>query len=115
MDLSLPVSVDSPSREMEVRGALLARGWAREKGGGRVDPVEFLLDGRPIVPESVRRTRRPDVAAAIPGLGSPDDIGWEALLAAPPPGGGKKRSLVVVFRTPDGRVRSYDPVRFTWE
>jgi hypothetical protein len=117
IDLSLPVSVDSPSRGASVHGALVSRGWARERGGGRVDPVRFLLDGRPIVPVSIRRIHRPDVTAAIPDVGSPEGIGWEATFR-PPPADEEKRhevSLVVVFQTPDGRVRAYDPVPFSWE
>jgi hypothetical protein len=117
IDLSLPVSVDSPSRGAAVLGALVSRGWARERGGGRVDPVNFLLDGRPITPDSIRRIHRPDVAAAIPEVGSPEGIGWEATFRPPSPGEETRRehSLVVVFQTPDGRVRAYDPVRFSWD
>lgn len=115
VDIGLPGSVDAPVRGSVVRGTLIARGWAREKNGGLVEPFEFLLDGERIVPVSVRRTRRKDVSVFVPGTGDPDGIGWEADFAPIAAGRAGSHALVVVFRTADGRVRAYDPIRFTWE
>ncbi|MFN7989066.1 MAG: glycosyltransferase family 39 protein [Thermoanaerobaculia bacterium] len=103
-------SVDEPIEGSAVREPLRVRGWCQERGGVVVVPVEFRVDGRSVVPASLVRTARPDVAAAIPGVGDASRAGYEAVL--PPrsvaPG---RHVLEVVFETEDRR-RVYPPRTF---
>ena len=112
-DISLPVAVDEPRPMAEVRGLLRVRGWCQQLGGGAIDPVEFRLDGVLLEAPTVARTPRPDVAAAVPAIGDARRAGWETVITPGTIAPGD-HSLVVVFRTPDGRVRRYDPVPFRW-
>jgi hypothetical protein len=114
VDTDLPAAVDEPAEGAEVRGALRARGWCAQFGGGAADPVEFRLDGALLPRPAVSRFPRPDVAAAIPRIGSAASAGWEAVFPRGTASAGD-HSLVVTFRTPDGRTRAYPARRFRWE
>jgi hypothetical protein len=114
VDNGLPTAVDEPAEGAEVRGALRARGWCSQAGGGAVDPVEFRLDGALLARPAVLRFPRPDVAAAVPWIGTAELAGWEAVFQRGTASAGD-HSLVVTFRTPDGRTRAYPARRFRWE
>lgn len=114
VDNGLPVAVDEPAEGAEVRGALRARGWCAQPGGGAADPVEFRLDGALLARPAVSRFPRPDVAAAVPWIGTAARAGWEAVFPRGTASAGD-HSLVVTFRTPDGRTRAYPARRFRWE
>ncbi len=109
-DDDLLSSVDEPMEGSAVREPLRVRGWCQERGGVAVDPVEFRVDGRSVVPASLVRTPRPDVAAAIPEVGDASRAGWEAVLPAGSVAPGS-RVLEVVFET-DDRRRVYPPRTF---
>ena len=66
----------------------------------------MLLDGAERAPARFRRTARPEVAAAVPVLGSCATAGYEASVALGPEDAGA-RDLSVVFRSRDGRERHY--------
>ena len=104
-------SVDDPSEAAVVQEPVRVRGWCQERGGGPVAPVEFRIDGMVVSPESLVRTARPDVAAAIPEVGDASRAGYEAFLpvGAIPPG---EHVLEVVFEALDRR-RVYPARRFT--
>ncbi len=108
-DESLPVALDEPAEGQLLHDVLRARGWCQERGGGRIEPRVFRVDGRPIPVLTLKRTPRPDVAAAIPAIGDGSAAGWEATLSSAGLAPGEHR-LVVVFATPDGRWRR-SPVR----
>jgi hypothetical protein len=103
-DIGLLGSIDDPAEGAEVRGSLVVRGWARVPGQDLT--VHVLLDGIERTPEEFRRTARPDVEAALPGLGSCATAGYEARVVLGPADAGA-RKLAVVFRSRDGRERHY--------
>ena len=63
VDDAIPAVLDEPAEGARVTLTFRARGWCQERGGGRVDPVEFRLDGLRIVDAQSRGRRGPDVAA----------------------------------------------------
>ncbi len=105
-DDGIPASIDEPAEGARVTPPFRARGWCQERGGGRVDPVEFSLDGFPFEETRVTRTPRPDVAAALPAIGDARYAGWEALLSPRVPPG--RHMLKVTFQAGDRR-RVYPP------
>jgi hypothetical protein len=109
-DLGLLGSIDEPVAGAEVRGTLFVRGWARVPGQDLT--VHVVLDGVERKPEEFRRTSRPEVAVAVPGLGSCATAGYEASVVLGPRDVGV-RNLAVVFRSRDGRERHYPSRRIT--
>ncbi|MBK9062404.1 MAG: hypothetical protein IPL89_04290 [Acidobacteria bacterium] len=110
-DHGFPASIDVPAEGAVVRGALDVTGWSQTpEGPGEI--VEFRVDQDRRSPSAFTRTPRRDVAAAIPGLGSCGTAGYEARLA-PLPGDAASHVLRVVFRAPDGRVRTLERA-FEW-
>ena len=106
LDDGIPASIDEPAEGARVTPPFRARGWCQERGGGRVDPVEFRLDGFLLEETRVTRTPRPDVAVAIPGIGDASAAGWEALLSPNVTPG--RHVLTVTFQAGDRR-RVYPP------
>ena len=105
-DDGIPAAVDEPVEGARVTPPFRARGWCQERGGGRVDPVEFRLDGFLLEGTRVARRPRPDVAAVIPAIGDASAAGWETLLSPKVAPG--RHLLTVVFRAGDRR-RVYPP------
>ncbi|MBK9062730.1 MAG: glycosyltransferase family 39 protein [Acidobacteria bacterium] len=105
-DDAIPAGLDEPAEGARIALPLRARGWCQEKGGGRVDPVEFRLDGLRIVEVTVTRMPRPDVAAVLPAIGDAREAGWEAVLS--PRVGPGRHVLTVTFQAGDRR-RVYPP------
>ena len=101
VDDAIPAGFDEPAEGARVSLPFHARGWCQEKGGGRVDPVEFRLDGLLVVEATVTRTPRPDVAAVIPAIGDAREAGWEAVLAPSVEPG--RHVLTVTFQAGDRR------------
>lgn len=101
VDDSIPVGFDEPVEGARVALPLRARGWSQEKGGGRVDPVEFRFDGLLVADATVTRFPRPDVAEVIPTIGDAREAGWEAVLA--PRVGPGRHVLTVTFQAGDRR------------
>ena len=114
IDDGIPSSIDEPGEGELVKGPLKVRGWCAEPGGAEVTPVEFRLDGAALAARGLSRFPRPDVQAAVPRIGSAARAGWEVLFLGGTAVAGE-HSLVVAFRTPDGRTRVYPPRRFRWE
>ena len=103
----LPGNVDRPEEGSVVTGgALVVAGWCRERGGGRIDPVRFLVDGKEAPPVRLERTDRPDVTAALPYVVEARGTGFAAVLDLKglPPG---RHVLAVEVETPDGRRRTF--------
>jgi hypothetical protein len=109
-DAGLIGSIDEPAEGAEVQGTLVVRGWARVPGEDLT--VDVLLDAVERKPEEFRRTSRPEVAVAVPGLGSCATAGYEARVVLGPRDVGV-RNLAVVFRSRDGRERHYPSRRIT--
>lgn len=103
-DIGLSGSIDEPAEDAVVRGVLVVRGWARAPGEDLA--VSVALDSVERASDGFRRTARPDVAAAVPGLGSCATAGYEARVVLRPEDAGA-HELTVVFRARDGRERHY--------
>ena len=86
-------------------------GWCQEPGSRPCSSVLVIVDGVRR-PERVERFPRPDVAAAVPGIGDCQTAGWRltATFGATESG---EHSAVVFFLTADGRFRRLGPARFT--
>ncbi len=103
-DIGLLGSIDEPAEGAEIQGPLVVRGWARVPGEDL--DVQVALDGVVRAPVEIRRTARPEVAAAVPRLGSCETAGYEARVALGPEDAGF-HELAVVFGSRDGRERHY--------
>jgi hypothetical protein len=108
----LPGNLDAPAEGSEIRGGLLeAAGWCRERGGGRIDPVRFTIDGRDATPLHSTRPDRPGVVAALPYIVESKETGFAVDLdVSGLPAG--DHTLVVDLETPDGRRRTFPPRGF---
>ncbi len=113
-DSGLPVAVDGPAEGSSVPRPLRVRGWCQERGGKPLTPTAFLIDGRLIPLLSLSRTDRPDVGAAIPGLGDVSRAGYTAHLDSSELGPGR-HVLIVRFEASDGRYRISEPRPFLIE
>jgi hypothetical protein len=108
----LPGNLDAPAEGSPIRGGVLAAaGWCRERGGGRIDPVRFTLDGRDATPLRSTRPDRPDVVAVLPYVVEPKETGFSVELDVSALSAGD-HNLVVELETPDGRRRTFPPRRF---
>lgn len=108
----LPGNLDTPGEGSLIRGGVLAAaGWCRERGGGRVDPVRFTIDGRDATTLHSARTDRPDVVELLPYIVEPTETGFTVDLDVSRLAAGD-HSLVVELETPDGRHRLFPPRRF---
>ncbi len=106
VDDGIPASIDEPPEGARVTPPFRARGWCQERGGGRVDAVEFRIDGFLLGEAHATRTPRPDVAAVIPAIGDASAAGWEAVLSPNVTPG--RHLLTVTFQAGDRR-RVYPP------
>jgi 4-amino-4-deoxy-L-arabinose transferase-like glycosyltransferase len=111
IDDRIPASVEVPPEGARVTSPVLARGWCQERGGGRVDPVEFRIDDAIYRFLPVTRVVRPEVTEAIPEIGDPRIAGWEVSLPALAPG---RHVLRVTFQAGDRR-RTYPDRSFVVE
>ncbi len=105
-DDGIPAAIDEPVEGARVTPPFRVRGWCQERGGGRVDPVAFRIDGLLLLGVPVTRTPRPDVATVLPEIGDASAAGWEALLSPNVPPG--RHVLTVTFQAGDRR-RVYPP------
>ena len=106
VDDGIPASLDEPAEGAQVTLPFRARGWCQERGGGRVDPVEFRLDGLLVADSDVTRTSRPDLLGVLPEIGDVCIAGWEAVLSPRVRSG--RHVLAVTFQAGDRR-RVYPP------
>ena len=111
-DGSLIGAVDAPAGGAAVHGVLRVAGWARIAGEDL--DVTLLIDGETRTPATVRRMPRPDVCAAVAGLGDCARAGYEATYAFRP-GDAGPHEVVGIFRSKDGRQRHYGPQKFEWK
>lgn len=112
-DEALVVAVDTPVDGAVSGDPLLVEGWCQEPGERPCSAVSFWLDGLPARVEGFERYPRPDVAAALPEMGSCERAGYRARLRRPRPGAESSR-LFAVFHTGDGRWRKVGPVEVRW-
>lgn len=110
-DVSIFASVDEPMDKARVANPVTLGGWCQERGSRPCSSVLVLVDGVRR-PERVERFSRPDVAAAVPGIGDCATAGWR-LTAAFEASESGEHAAMVFFLTADGRFRRIGPVRFT--
>lgn len=110
-DDSIPASIDAPADGARVARSVTMSGWCQERGGRPCASILVLVDGTPLR-TGVERFPRPDVAAAVDGIGDCATAGWRAAVAFDESEAGE-HTVVVFFRTADGRFRRLGPVRFT--
>jgi hypothetical protein len=108
-DVSIPSSIDLPSAGMPASPVLVVQGWCQERGGRPCETVRFYVDGEELTPRTVERFRRPDVEAAVPGIGETSRAGYRARLGLGP-STLASRQLSVLFVAADGRWRILGPV-----
>jgi hypothetical protein len=104
-------SIDEPAADATVAGRLRVRGWARIAGSD-LDLMVYV-DGVARRPAATRRVPRQDVCAVIPALGECSHAGYEVAFEFGP-GDAGYHEILVVFRSPDGRVRRYPARSFVW-
>ncbi|MCM3877753.1 MAG: hypothetical protein NEA02_15210 [Thermoanaerobaculia bacterium] len=105
-----PAAIDEPAEGQVVHGVLSVRGWSQTSGapGAPAAPaeiVEIRIDRDRRARASFARAPRPDVAAALPALGSCAEAGYAADFPMLP-GDDGRHDLRVVFRAADGRFRT---------
>jgi 4-amino-4-deoxy-L-arabinose transferase-like glycosyltransferase len=100
-DDGIPASIDEPAEGARVTPPFRASGWCQERGGGRVDAVEFRIDGFLLEDVRVTRTPRPEVSIAIPAIGDASAAGWQAVLSPNVPPG--RHALTVTFQAGERR------------
>ncbi|HYN41028.1 MAG TPA: hypothetical protein VE129_04560 [Thermoanaerobaculia bacterium] len=106
-DDSIPCAVDevtvARTREIGIRG------WCQEKGGTPCDVVAVLVRGLPVPFVEIDRHPRPDVAAVLSGFRPSPRAGYRVRVPAESAADGPVE-VQVVFRTADGRTRTYERV-----
>jgi hypothetical protein len=105
-----PAAIDEPAEGQVVHGALSVRGWSQTSAAPAVaaapaEIVEIRIDRDRRARASFARTPRPDVAAALPALGSCAEAGYAAVFPMLP-GDDGRHDIRVVFRAADGRFRT---------
>ena len=112
-----PASIDEPAEGQAVHGALNVRGWGQTPGENgapaAAEIVEIRIDRDRRAHASFARSPRPDVAAALPSLGSCEGAGYAAVFPMLP-GDDGRHDIRVVFRAADGRMRTLSRT-FEWE
>ena len=110
-DVSIPASIDQPADGSRFARSVTFSGWCQERGGRPCALVLVLVDGARLG-AGIERFPRPDVAAAVEGIGDCGTAGWRATAAFEESEAGE-HAAVVFFGTADGRYRRLGPVRFT--
>ena len=110
-DGQLPCNIDSPG-EGETLGSLVTiHGWCQESGGRPCETVRIFIDGVERSPLRQERYPRPDVEAAVKGIGSCERAGFRAFYDFARDEAGEHH-VTVFFLTADGRFRRMGPRRF---
>jgi hypothetical protein len=106
-----PASIDEPAEGQVVHGVLSVRGWSQTPGAP-TEIVDIRIDRDRRARASFARSSRPDVAAALPALGTCAEAGYEAVFPMLP-GDDGRHDIRVVFRAADGRMRTMSRT-FEW-
>ncbi len=112
-DQRIPGWLDAPGENTTVTGDLLVSGWCQELGARPCQSVRIWVDGGELPPEAIERFSRPDVEAAVPGIGNCGRAGCRARLPGLAVRAGR-HSIAAALITADGRYRRIGPRWFTW-
>jgi hypothetical protein len=80
-EVDVPGWIDEPAEGAAVRGPVNVGGWCQERGGTPCPVVRVWVDGREVDAARIERYPRPDVAAAVPGIGDCSRAGWRVPFA----------------------------------
>ncbi len=80
-EADIPGWMDEPAEGAAVKGTSAVSGWCQEKGGPPCTAIRVWLDGRELDAARVERFPRPDVCAAVPGMGECSRAGWRVSYA----------------------------------
>lgn len=72
----IPGWIDEPAEGRTVAGPVVVSGWCQERGGKPCVAVRVWVDGAEVDAAQITRLPRPDVQAAVPGIGDSSRAGW---------------------------------------
>lgn len=78
----IPGWIDAPAEDATVAGRVVVTGWCQEKGKGPCAAIRVWLDGVEVDAARIERFPRPDVQAAVPGIGDCSRAGWRTAFEA---------------------------------
>ncbi len=104
--------MDEPAEGRTVAGRVAVGGWCQEVGGRPCAAIRVWVDGREVDAARVERFPRPDVQAAIPGIGDCSRAGWRTEFepGALAPG---RHCVAAALIVEGGRHRRVGPWEFT--
>ena len=109
--VEIPGWMDEPAEGATAAGRVVVGGWCQERGGRPCAAIRVWVDGREMDAARVERYARPDVQAAVPGIGDCSRAGWR--LAFEPgdlvPG---RHCVAAALIAEDGRHRRVGPWEF---
>ena len=109
-DTEIPGWVDVPADGATVKGRVAIEGWCQE-GRAPCEAIRVWLDGREMTAGRVERFPRPEVCAAIPGMGDCSRAGWR--IALDPGESAAGSHCVAAALLSAGRHRRIGPWNFT--
>ena len=80
-DVEIPGWMDEPAEGATAAGRVVVGGWCQERGGRPCAAIRVWVDGREVDAARVERYARPDVQAAVPGIGDCSRAGWRLRFA----------------------------------
>lgn len=108
----VPGWIDEPGEGATVAGRFLVGGWCQERGGRPCAAVRVWLDGREVDAARVEHFPRPDVEAAVPGIGDCSRAGWRVSFAPGELAPGR-HCVAAALIAEGGRHRRVGPWAFT--
>jgi hypothetical protein len=108
----IPGWMDEPAEGRTVAGRFLVGGWCQERGGRTCVSIRVWMDGVEVDAARIERFPRPDVQAAVPGMGDCSRAGWRTVFegGALTPG---RHCVAAALVVADGRHRRVGPWAFT--
>lgn len=81
-EVEIPGWIDAPAEDAAAAGRVVVTGWCQETGGRPCAAVRVWMDGVEVEAARVERFPRPDVEAAVPGIGDSSRAGWRTAFEA---------------------------------
>lgn len=111
-EAEIPGWIDEPAEGRTVSGAVVVGGWCQERGGNPCAAVRVWVDGREVDAARITRFPRPDVQAAVPGIGDCSRAGWRVSLGPGDLAPGR-HCVAAALIADGGRYRRVGPWAFT--
>jgi hypothetical protein len=110
--VDVPGWIDAPAEDATVAGRVVVTGWCQEKGRGPCAAIRVWLDGDEVDAARIERFPRPDVQAAVPGIGDCSRAGWRTAFDAGALAPGR-HCVAAALVVDGGRHRRVGPWTFT--